>query len=302
MPRLSVIVPNYNHAPYLKQRIDSILNQTYQDFELILLDDCSADGSREVIETYRSNPKVTQIIINEKNGGTAFKQWDKGIKLAQGEWIWIAESDDWADPDFLETVLGEVDAHPDCGIAYTLARYMRDDIEQWKTQASGEVVAYQGSDFIQHKLLFANVIYNVSMTIFKKALFANVKPELYEQMQLCGDWFFYTMLCEQTDVLEIQQLHSYYRMHSDNTSSKAEVKGLSFLEGLDVLDYIVEHFAVKPYEYAFSWGKMFVKYEKKYSFSRETKREIKRRLRGRHLPILIDYYLIKVVYCLKGKG
>ena len=59
MPKVSVIVPNYNHAPYLKQRIESILNQTFQDFELILLDDYSSDNSREVISDYSSHSKVT---------------------------------------------------------------------------------------------------------------------------------------------------------------------------------------------------------------------------------------------------
>ena len=67
---VSVIVPNYNHAPYLKQRIDSILNQTYQDFELILLDDCSSDMSRDIIESYRTNPHVSQIDYNDINSGT----------------------------------------------------------------------------------------------------------------------------------------------------------------------------------------------------------------------------------------
>ena len=55
---VSVIVPNYNHASYLVERIESILNQTYQDFELILLDDCSTDDSREVLLKYKDNPKV----------------------------------------------------------------------------------------------------------------------------------------------------------------------------------------------------------------------------------------------------
>ena len=104
-PRVSIIVPNYNHARYLPDRLLSIEQQTYQDFEIILLDDCSTDNSRDLIFNYASNPKVSQCILNEKNSGSPFIQWVRGISLAQGEWIWIAESDDLADPMFLQSML-----------------------------------------------------------------------------------------------------------------------------------------------------------------------------------------------------
>lgn len=65
MPTVSVIVPNFCHAPYLEERIESILAQTYRDFELILLDDCSTDDSREVLERYRQHPNVSRIVYNE---------------------------------------------------------------------------------------------------------------------------------------------------------------------------------------------------------------------------------------------
>jgi glycosyltransferase involved in cell wall biosynthesis len=84
---ISVIVPNYNHAKFLKERIDSILNQTIQDFELIILDDCSTDNSREIIESYRQLPNVS-IFYNSKNSGSPFKQWKKGINRAKGKYIW----------------------------------------------------------------------------------------------------------------------------------------------------------------------------------------------------------------------
>ena len=102
-PKVSVIVPNYNYARYLKARIDSILNQTFQDFELILLDDCSTDNSAEVLEGYRTHPLVAHLVVNTQNTGSPFAQWFRGIGLAQGEYIWIAESDDLAEPTFLET-------------------------------------------------------------------------------------------------------------------------------------------------------------------------------------------------------
>ena len=72
-PKVSVIIPNYNHSTFLTERIDSILNQTYQDFELIILDDCSIDNSVSIIESYRNNEHVTHIVLNEQNTGSTFK-------------------------------------------------------------------------------------------------------------------------------------------------------------------------------------------------------------------------------------
>lgn len=100
-PLVSVIVPNYNHAPYLKERLDSIYQQTYQNIEVILLDDFSSDNSVEVLKQYaRKYPHNTRLIVNEENSGKVFRQWNKGLSLAKGELIWIAESDDYCDVNF----------------------------------------------------------------------------------------------------------------------------------------------------------------------------------------------------------
>lgn len=64
-PLVSVIVPNYNYARFLRQRIDSILLQDFTDYELILLDDASSDDSRSILESYRSNPHTACIVCNE---------------------------------------------------------------------------------------------------------------------------------------------------------------------------------------------------------------------------------------------
>ena len=102
MTGFSVIIPNYNHADYLPKRIDSVLQQTYTNFEIIIIDDCSTDGSHLVIETYRGSAKISHIIYNDSNSGSAFLHWKKGIGLAKYDWIWVAESDDFADPAFLQ--------------------------------------------------------------------------------------------------------------------------------------------------------------------------------------------------------
>src|SRR5690606_24447409 len=114
MPTVSVIIPNYNHAKYLRRRIDSVLAQTFQDFEIILLDDCSTDKSRDIIETYKGNAKVSHIVYNEENSGSPFKQWEKGIGLAKGKYIWIAESDDWCERNLLESLLPPLEEDSHC--------------------------------------------------------------------------------------------------------------------------------------------------------------------------------------------
>src|SRR5215469_17881071 len=103
-PRVSVVVPNYNHAQFLPKRIDSILGQSFQDFEVILLDDCSTDDSRSILSQYSAPPRV-RLEFNQTNSGSPFKQWNKGVRLANGKYIWIAESDDYADERLLERLL-----------------------------------------------------------------------------------------------------------------------------------------------------------------------------------------------------
>ncbi len=302
MPTVSVIVPNYNHAPYLQQRIDTILNQTYQDFELILLDDCSTDNSQNILLDYKNHPKVTHIVFNERNSGSPFAQWNRGINLAKGTYVWIAESDDWAEPEFLQTLMTLINEHHNVVLAYSLARYIdKEKKEAWKIEQSGNVIFYQGEDFIHKYLLYANVIYNVSMTLFRKDIFAKINQDLYNKMQLCGDWFFYTMLCEHGNVLKIEKALSNYRMHETNTSKRAEREGKSFLEGLDILDYICEqNRTIKSTEYSFMWAKQWVKYKKKFQFETTVNRLIKKRVWKRYKLMLVYYFLYNIYYSLKN--
>lgn len=290
MPKVSVIVPNYNHAPYLRQRIDSILAQTYQDFELILLDDCSTDNSREVLDGYRDNPHVSHIVFNEENGGTPFKQWNKGIDLAKGEWIWIAESDDWAEPKFLETLMSAVDQHPECGLAYTWTNWVDSEGRLlWKSPSSDAVNVYDSERYIKEKLLVCNSISNVSECIFKKSLYRSDQTYRYERMRLCGDWFFYVLLAEQAPVLESEQLLSNYRQHNSNVSSDAEHRGLTFLEGVHILEYIKANHPLKASDYAKGWGRLWARYQRQYDFAPDTNEAVAEQIRTK-FPAIYRYY------------
>lgn len=296
MPSVSVIIPNYNHAPFLKQRIESVLGQTFQDFELILLDDCSIDGSRDIMESYRSDSHVSHIIYGESNSGSAFRQWDKGIALSKGDWIWIAESDDYCEPTFLERLMKEMAQEPDCVLAYSATWWVDQQGKKlWETPHSDKVNTYHGHDFIRKKLAVCNSIANVSECIFRRNKFRPEESYRYEQMRLCGDWFFYVLFAEQGKVVEVDEPLSYYRQHNCNISSEAEHRGLTFLEGADVLEYMIEHCGLKANDYARGWGKLWEKYERQYEFSAETNRAIHRRFK-KHLRIALFHYLYRIKF------
>ena len=197
--KVSVIIPNYCHARFLNRRIDSVLNQTYDDFEVIILDDCSTDNSRDIIETYRHHPRVSHIVYNEKNSGSTFVQWDKGFELAQGQYIWIAESDDYAEPDFLATTVPLLDAHPGARLCLT-GSYVVDGndapippekygFDPW--EADGRAYVFDSSSYLASHMLAVNSVYNASMVIFRcEGCLDGIDPR-FRQMRYCGDWLFW---------------------------------------------------------------------------------------------------------------
>lgn len=216
-PTVSVIIPNYNHAPYLKERIDSVLNQTYQDFEVIILDDCSPDNSVEVIEQYRSNPHVSHILINEQNTRNTFIQWERGISMAKGRYIWIAESDDVAELQLLETLIGQLEQHPDASVAFCHSRLIDADgalLSEQNTKnpaQPGQITIDDSCTFLRHLLIF-NYIYNASMAVFRRDVYDRANPD-YKQFRYCGDWHFWASVCAAGRVIEVYDMLSRFRQH-----------------------------------------------------------------------------------------
>ena len=166
MPVVSVIVPNYNHAPYLRQRLDSIFNQTYQDFEVIILDDCSTDNSKKIIEEYRNRPQVSHVVYNEKNSGSPFKQWAKGFSLAQGEYIWIAESDDWAELNFLEETVNRI-KNNNVNLVFTNSFIITPEKQTTDIDIQEDRI-FNGRKLLRQEMIFHNFILNASAVLFKK--------------------------------------------------------------------------------------------------------------------------------------
>ena len=235
---VSVIIPNYCPAPYLRQRIDSVLAQSYPDFEVVLLDDCSTDGSREVIERYRNHPRIKQIVYNDRNGGSAFAQWRKGFALTQGEYIWIAESDDYADPAFLERCVAELDADPACVLAHTLSRTVDSEGRPFgKVRHAGRPVRrMDGRRFVLRHLLCRNELYNASMAVFRRSALPAAGE--YEGFRYAGDWYFWMLVALQGRVSTVFEPLNAFRRHDAATTTQGERTGGLYEEVLQILPAI----------------------------------------------------------------
>ena len=110
MNLVSIIVPVYNVEPYLEKCINSILNQTYKDFELILVDDGSPDNCPAICDEYaKKDSRIT--VIHKQNGGVSSAR-NEGIKIAKGEFIWFVDSDDYIETNALEILSGYIEKSP----------------------------------------------------------------------------------------------------------------------------------------------------------------------------------------------
>lgn len=220
---ISIIVPNYNHLQFLPKRLETIINQSFQDFEIILLDDCSMDGSWEYLKQYENHPKVRHCIRNEVNSGSPFKQWKKGLDLAKYDWVWIAESDDFSDLNFLEKFVSELNEN----VIFVFCN--SNDVDEFGEEYVGfmnfdfpegsslfaDSFQFQSNFFLQNYLIYRNYIRNASSVLFKKP---RQFPKRIEQMQYSGDWFFWISLSNSKGCIKyLNEKLNFYRCHSGST-------------------------------------------------------------------------------------
>jgi glycosyltransferase involved in cell wall biosynthesis len=237
-PLVSVIIPNYNHAKYLSQRIESVLNQSYKNIEIIILDDCSTDNSIEVIKKYCEQNPTIQFYPNLQNSGTTFKQWNKGVSLAKGKYIWIAESDDIAhSTELLMVLVNKLEQNSSVGIAYCQSiRIDKDGIEhstllgytsKFKPNIWEHDFFMEGIKFIDNYMFFMSAIPNASAVVFKKSIFEQVDAA-DETLKVSGDWFVWLKMLTISSVAFIAEPHNSFRFHNNNArtaiSEKAWIK------------------------------------------------------------------------------
>lgn len=240
-PLVSVVIPNYNYGRYLEARIQSILNQTYPNIELILLDDASTDDSKDILERYKGHAKVAHVVFNTINTGSPFVQWNRGITLAKGKYIWIAEADDLCEPVLLEKLIPVMEQHSQAAIAFAGSylideenHVMKNDMNKWKNPSHSYAV-YDGKAYAEHNLYWRSYIANASSAVFRKDFVDEARMKQCMQMRCSGDWLFWFYLTLKGDVIERYELLNRFRQHTQKVTAKAEINGKGKNEDIEII-------------------------------------------------------------------
>ena len=229
---VTAIVPAYNHAAYLDERIGSILAQTRPVAEIIVLDDVSTDDSAERLAAWQArSPVPFRLVVSAVNSGSTFRQWQAGLALASGDLVWFAESDDSCAPDLLsrlvlafrdpEVVLSYAESAvigPDGGWRSDSYRFYTDDLDPLRWE-KGYVA--EGSDEIEAALAIKNTIPNASAALFRRDAIAAVIGNV-AGLRYCGDWAAYLGVMQRGRVAYHAQSLNRHRQSDGSVTRSGE--------------------------------------------------------------------------------
>jgi glycosyltransferase involved in cell wall biosynthesis len=237
MPSISVVVPNYNYAHCLAERLCTIFDQTQPVEEVIVLDDASTDDSISIIERIAGErQRDLTLVINETNSGSVFAQWNRAVEMARGEFIWIAEADDLSDPAFLSRLVSMTRADPDIRLAFSDSRSIDGEGAAVYPSYKGYYASvepgaltgsevFDGKEFVARFLSVKNLILNVSAVLWRRDALrdalAACRGDL-DNYRLAGDWRIYlaaltapgARIAYATDTLNVHRRHAQSVTHS----------------------------------------------------------------------------------------
>lgn len=208
MPKISVVLPVYNGEMYLKKSIDSILHQSFSDFELIIIDDCSTDGTSAIAQNYTVLDKRVFYYRNDVNLKLP-ESLNVGFRHAKARfWTWTS-CDNIYLPTAFEEMVKTLESHPDVGLVYASMSII-DEVDS----ITGQIDAGPSGD-----LIFRNVI---GACFLYRATIANKVGTYHKDKFLCEDYEFWIRIALVAKILPIQKVLYYYRRHSDSLSHQHE--------------------------------------------------------------------------------
>ncbi|MGE4420704.1 MAG: glycosyltransferase [Pseudodesulfovibrio sp.] len=230
-PLVTVLVPSYNHGRYIRERIESVVRQTYPHVELFVIDDCSRDQSDGVIRELQGQYGF-KYLCNTENSGSPFSAWERIRELAQGDFIWICESDDVAEPEFLETAVRGLTENDGAVLFYSSSKVIDENGETvghtndyfhevWKeTRWDGDFVN-DGPDELARFQLRGQTVPNMSSALISAEAFRAALTPFLTRLRLTGDWLFVGNVMRRGRVVYDHRPLNRFRTHA--VTSRAQV-------------------------------------------------------------------------------
>ena len=238
---------------------------------------------------------MSQIIYNEKNSENTFKQWERGIHLAKGELIWIAESDDYCDNRFLQSMVNEFRRYNDCVLAYSTLIEVDSNGIATGCERIFKDQHFSGEYYLKHYLSLANFVRNASGAVFKKSAAYNVDKRYLDYVG-AGDYLFWVEIARQGSVSIINKQYNFFRRHDSVVTARRDADGSNFVAEKDILDQIERYvplgFIRKRLAYAYRANRL-----KNIEFvSEEIKSNVYRIWNVKKYDGIIDKILMSILY------
>jgi glycosyltransferase involved in cell wall biosynthesis len=245
MSKVSILIPLYNAEKYIAQTIESVLNQTFQDWELLILDDCSTDNSYQVAKEYEQKNKRINVRQNAQNLGM-MGNWNEGIKHCKHEYFVKLDADDTWHPELLEKSIEILDKIPEVGLVFT--KYVNID-ENGVIIPNSEITlpdfaqnkAFSCVHLVQkgaHRMLEGEVLQQ-GFSLMRRKIFDEIGDYLYIQS---ADTEFYFRVGAHYSIYCIDKIYYYYRVHLQSDSSKIEGEGKRELYLYQAKNEIVKYY------------------------------------------------------------
>lgn len=249
MKKVSILMPMYNSEKYVQEAIDSVLNQTYENFELIILDDGSIDSSVEIVEKY--NDSRIKLYKNIENKGLPYTR-NKLLSFATGEYIALLDSDDIALPNRLQIQVDFLERNQNVDIVGSSAIIFG----KYKIEKASKVIT--GIEDIKCNLMFGNCMINSTVMMRRDFVEAN-KLSYREECVVCQDYSFFVDAALVGNIENMNISTIKYRTGHENITKKSKIKKINLRKS------ILQEIALRAFEgYGFCLNKNDCKILSKY--------------------------------------
>ena len=239
MHKVSVIIPIYNVAEYLPKCLDSVVNQTYKNLEIICVNDCSPDNCDKILQDYAAKDERIKIINRETNGGLSAAR-NSGMEVATGEYIYFIDSDDWIDNDYIEQMVQAATNNNAEVVLNTNILLHKADKKPWQHMPQ-YTMNFAEDQFLDAQSCILNIIWNTWAYLWKKSFLDRINAK-FPEGYIIEDMYF-----QATTLVYLNQLYiirnSAYHYIQRSSSIMGSISSNSLIAIIKIMNKIYDYYS-----------------------------------------------------------